>query len=420
MGTKICKFCGKLFNPVSNHQVYCKGPHMRICPACGKDYEETNSKNLKRPPHACSYECRAILTRRTSIEKYGCLAPGNNKNARDKAVSTMLSKYGVQYAMQSPEIRAKSESTMIEKYGVRNASLVPEFQKKKSETIEQKYNRCISTNCTDSQGHVISKQSQEFSNDLRRVGINHINEFKIGDVLYDMCIPDQHVVIEVDPSYTHSIYNNCEKCVAPSYHSNKTKLAEENGYRCIHIFDWDSRIKIINMLVPISKHIYARNTDVYKLRESVAKEFLDKYHLQSSSNGQILCLGLVVNDTLYEVMTFGKSRHSKNNYVELLRFCTVPGVRVVGGASKLFSYATSEFGLSKIITYCDRSKFTGRTYETMGMTHINTYPPRKIWSKESYRMVDDSRRNRNISEDEMISKGWAPVYDCGQSVYEFE
>ena len=68
---KICAFCGKEFLPKSNFQKYCKGPHIRICPVCGKEYEETNSDNLKRPPHACSYECRAKKTRQTRMERYG-------------------------------------------------------------------------------------------------------------------------------------------------------------------------------------------------------------------------------------------------------------------------------------------------------------------------------------------------------------
>ena len=60
---KICAFCGKEFIPRSNNQRYCKGPHYRICPICGKEYLEDNVENLKRPPVACSYECRVKRTR---------------------------------------------------------------------------------------------------------------------------------------------------------------------------------------------------------------------------------------------------------------------------------------------------------------------------------------------------------------------
>lgn len=55
---RICKFCGKPFIPSSNRQYYCKRIHTRICPVCGKAYIEDNIENLKRPPRACSNECR--------------------------------------------------------------------------------------------------------------------------------------------------------------------------------------------------------------------------------------------------------------------------------------------------------------------------------------------------------------------------
>lgn len=85
---KICAFCGKEFIPNSSFQKYCKGPHYRICPICGKEYLEDNSENLKRPPVACSYKCRAEKTKRTSLQRYGITAPGNTSEARKKAEDT--------------------------------------------------------------------------------------------------------------------------------------------------------------------------------------------------------------------------------------------------------------------------------------------------------------------------------------------
>ena len=42
---------------------------------------------------ACSYECRVKKTQKTSLEKYGCLAPGNNPEAREKSKKTMVGIY---------------------------------------------------------------------------------------------------------------------------------------------------------------------------------------------------------------------------------------------------------------------------------------------------------------------------------------
>lgn len=67
---RICKFCGKSFIPTSSHQVYCKEPHYRTCPVCGKQYIEKNNEKLKFPPTVCSEICRKFLITRTKHIKY--------------------------------------------------------------------------------------------------------------------------------------------------------------------------------------------------------------------------------------------------------------------------------------------------------------------------------------------------------------
>ena len=119
---KICKFCNKEFTPRSNHQSYCSGPHIRICPVCKGGYIEDNSENLKFPPVACSYECRIKKTQQTSLEKYGCKAPGNSTSARNKAKETMVARYGVPYAMQNEELRQKSRKSLLDRYRVKSAN----------------------------------------------------------------------------------------------------------------------------------------------------------------------------------------------------------------------------------------------------------------------------------------------------------
>ena len=132
-------------------------------------------------------------------------------------------------------------------------------------------------------------------------------------------------------------------------------------------------------------------------------------------------------------MTFGNSRFDKNYYTELMRLCTVPGVQVIGGASRLFHFATHEYGLHSIISYCDRSKFTGTVYEKMGMKFKRITPPQEIWSKSTQHITANLLRARGYdqlfktnygkgtsNEELMLQNGWLPVYDCGQKVYVFE
>ena len=132
---KKCKFCDKPFIPNSSRQLYCKGPHIRQCPVCGKDYIEDNTDNLKRPPVACSYECRQKRMQETSIKRYGCKAPGNNLEARKKAKSTMIKNYGVEFTLQSKELRQKVEKSIISKYGVDNVQKNANIKQKSTQTL---------------------------------------------------------------------------------------------------------------------------------------------------------------------------------------------------------------------------------------------------------------------------------------------
>jgi len=129
---KICKFCNQPFIPTSGKQRYCKRPHYMNCPVCGKQYLVTSNENLKKPPVACSYACRAKRTRETSLQRYGVVAPGNNVEARKKAKATMVERYGGATTYQSEELSAKVKRTMVERYGVDNANKNSDIDSKRS------------------------------------------------------------------------------------------------------------------------------------------------------------------------------------------------------------------------------------------------------------------------------------------------
>lgn len=393
--------------------------------------------------------------KRTMINKYGDSRCTHVRSIRDKIKETNLKRYGVSNPMSDPdiaqsalttrlenngsfwtdEIDKKARQTWLKKYGVDNPSKSEDIKQKIREKCIEKYG--VPYGClVNSEKHRerISSYNIDIHDKLENCGVASEYEYYIDGKFYDIYIPDQKTVIEVNPTYTHNnIGNHWNKDGLPSdYHLEKLKIAESHGLRCIHIFDWENPDTIIDMLKP-KKRLYARNMTVYKLRNDVTDEFLSKYHLQGSCRGQLLCLGLTLDDELYQVMTFGKSRYDKNHYVELLRLCTKPGYTVVGGASKLFSYATSEFGLYDIISYCDISKFRGDVYEKIGMKLLRTTPPQEIWSKGDQKITANLLRQRGYdqlfntdygkgtsNDILMLEHGWLPVYDCGQKVYLFE
>nr|DAW85862.1 MAG TPA: endonuclease-like protein [Bacteriophage sp.] len=352
-----------------------------------------------------------------------------------KMVKTMLERYGVENPMDIPSVREKMKSSYVSKYSVDNPLKSDIVKAKVQETNLDRYDVpwfYMTKKCREASKFHISKHNKSFKHKLEEIGVNSEFEKRIENRSYDLIIPDQNVLIEIDPTYTHNSFGNHwdENGLDKYYHRDKTALAEKHGYRCIHVFDWDDIDKIVESLQPKTT-LYARKCKIFKIKNEVCDEFLKKYHFQGTCRGQLLCLGLVYCDELVEVMTFGKPRYSKKHDVELLRLCTKPEYRVVGGASKLFKFATEYYGLHNIISYCDRSKFSGQVYEQLGMSLIRKTPPQEVWCDGKNKITANLLRQRGFDQlfhtnygkgtnnnQLMLEHGWLPIYDCGQLVYE--
>lgn len=393
----------------------------------------------------------------TNINKYGSTNPATSKVVQDKIRETTFEKYGVLFATQDPEVHAKLVSTRLanhdgiywtpemqeklrqtclEKFGVENPSKSPEVIDKIKSTMLERYGVEWATMLDSARAHVdrLSKINRAFADKIvSELGLDVEFEFPLGGKIFDLKIGGTNVLIEIDPTYTHNAVGNhwTDVGLPSSYHRNKSRIAKEAGYRCIHVFDWDDWDKICMLLQPKTK-IYARKCKIYRLNREVTDEFLNKYHIQGSVKGQVLRLGLVCDGQLVQVMTFGKSRYDKSADVELLRLCSRPDVAVVGGAERLFKFATEKMYARNIVSYCDLSKFNGDVYERLGMTKVRQTDPQEIWSKQSQKITANLLRQRGYdqlfntnfgkgtSNDVlMLVSGWLPVYDCGQAVYKY-
>lgn len=471
MKPKPCKICGEMFTPDKPSNTICKKDHFAKCPICGKEI----IWNSTRAVEPCSKECRKELTKQKNIAKYGVAHPMQNKEVQAHHKQAMLDKYGVESPLQSKEIKAKAINTNREKFGSDWALGSKEIVKKSQQTMIQRYgakttlesavlrqkveNTCLEKYGFTNPGKGSAKNQitnvtymrhdwskvQSIDANVTSSGLSFIAKLKevdpgcdvqsinLNGYQYDICLPDKKVLFEINPSYTHNAIGNhwTDVGLPTDYHLNKSKVAAEAGYHCIHVFDWDDWDKVIDIVAP-KKAVYARQCKIYKLKNKVAEEFLNNYHLQGSVSKQVLCLGLVKDDELIQVMTFGTPRYTTKYYSELLRLCTKPGLTVVGGAERLFKFATRDLGIDEIISYCDISKFKGDVYERIGMKFQKYTEPQEIWSRGSRKITANLLRQRGFDQlfgtnygkgtsnnDLMIADGWLPVYDCGQAVYTF-
>ena len=268
---------------------------------------------------------------------------------------------------------------------------------------------------------------------LKSLDIDFEQEYNLSDKKYDFKIGN--ILLEINPTYTHNSTRGCgfnghyENPLDKNYHLDKYKLAKENGFRCMQVFDWDDWNKIINLLCS-KLYIYARNCEIREVSKKECDEFLNYFHLQNTCRGQIVRYGLYYNDELIQIMTFGKPRYNKNYEWELLRLCSKLNYSIIGGSERLWKHFLREQNPMNVISYCDNSKFSGEVYERLGMILKEAQQPSCNWSKGKEKITQNLLNQRGADQligttygkgtsnrDIMIENKWLEVYDCGQNVW---
>ena len=232
----------------------------------------------------------------------------------------------------------------------------------------------------------------------------------------DIYVPSKKIGIEFNGSYWHSsIYKD------KNYHFNKSKIAEKNGIRLIHIYEyeWNNPVqrKKIELMLNIAlgrvtNKIYARQCDIRKISNQEAKSLNEQVHLQGHRNAQVT-YGLFYKNELVQLMSFSKTKYNRNlkddNSWEIIRGCPGSNNIVVGGVSKLFTHFIREYSPTKVFSYCDFNKFDGKSYEALGMKFIGYTGPDMKWLLQDNRVVNRSPSNhfklKSIAKAQIFGSG---------------
>ena len=233
-----------------------------------------------------------------------------------------------------------------------------------------------------------------------------------------------------------------------SFHLNKTKIANENKYNLIQIFEDEWHLKqdlVKNKLKHILGYsngikIGGRKCEIKNINKITAKYFLDKFHIQGGISGNIN-LGAYFNNNLIAVMSFNKKRNmttSKKQYeYDLIRFATDYNYIIQGIGSKLFSYFINNYNPSSIISFADRrwSFETNNIYQITGFKKDGYVKPNywyynpsfdryKRYHKFGFGLNSLKKKGMYIngmSEWECMQyHGWDRIWDCGLIRYIWE
>lgn len=394
--------------------------------------DKIKATNLERygvdnPSKSDIIKTRIVESNRKNL---GVDYPMQSKDVMDKSRVTSFEKYGTEYPNQSDIVKSKIDASTLEHYGVNRVCKLDEFKQKVVDTNRERYG--VDYTCLIYSGKLRGNDSsynRSFAELLDDNGIKYEREFLLQKYSYDFKVGE--TLIEINPTATHNTHFNPygKNRIDANYHRDKSKLAKDSGYSVIHVFDWDDVDKVVQLL-KFRVTAYARKCDVKVVSEIDTNNYLDMYHLQGTCRGQKIRLGLYHDNQLVSLMTFGKSRFNKSCEYELLRYCS--HYNVVGGAERLFKYFVDNYKPNSIVSYCDTSKFSGKVYDALGFKYIKTNSPRKHWySLKEKRHITDGlllsqgydrlfkeNHGKGTSNEELIlSRGYLPVYDCGQATY---
>ncbi len=373
-----CEVCGKLFSGYGNRR-FCskscsskitnlsekrKKDRKRICECCGKEFEYKNSnKNQKY----CSLSCI------------------NQKNRTQYCLNCNKELTNVQ-------IRAKQTycSTIC-------ANSSPDCNKKIS-TNENELNLFIQSLGFTTKKHQL-KNKQEI----------------------DIFIPELNIGFEYNGCYWH-----CDKQKDKNYHYDKVTAAGEEGIRLIMIWEYEwinsnRQIKsYIKAQLGLCEHrIYARNCIVKECNYQEVKHLL-QYHQQGTITATKY-IGLYHKEELVLAMLFGKPRNTKNIEWEIYREVCKEGYSIVGGKSKVFNYFVKTYNPQSVLSFVDRSKFTGKSYQIMGFELEKICEARYDWVyKDSFIF---KKRQPAIYKEMMalyIENKVFRVYDSGRYKYVYK
>ena len=366
----------------------------------------------------------------TCIKNYGTLE-NYHQNVSEKCAMA--------WSKKSPE----SEDLRIQKLRDSYLSDPDKVQAAKQRRLETNLQRYGVDNSYKLSNYVSNSQpNKDFAARLDLLGVEYQSEFFIPaqDVAgrgfrYDFKIGN--VVLEIDPWPFHNSTYTPIKDRPPldkNYHQQKSQVAKNLGYRCIHVFDWDDKSKIIQSLQGKTK-LSARKGQLKPVSAEETAEFLTRYHFQGSCKGQTIRLGLYYQDQLIQLMTFGKPRYNKKYQWELLRLCTNPSYLVVGGSDRLFCHFVRQYQPQSIISYCDLSKFSGEVYSKLGMSSLRRANPSRHWYHPELQIhtTDNLLRQRGFdqlygqifgvfgkgtsNQQLMRDHGFVEIYDCGQETF---
>ena len=378
-----------------------------------EDYiEKTKTTNLEKygVEHISQSDYIKNKKVETCLEHYGVQYPQQNADIKEKTIQTNIEKYGVMHVLQDVSVREKIKKTCLEEHGVEYYAQTDNVKEKIKITNLEKYGvpyACMRPHARKYTND--SKPNKYFAEKLKMLNIPFEREFRIGSYSYDFKIGN--TLVEINPTITHNSYLNIfgNDPLSENYHFLKTKIANDNGYSCIHVWDWINADKVAELFSP-KQSICTDNIELKKISESEACDFLSEHCFREVNSGD-LQIGLFIDNTLLQVGIFNNILYKEKSAYKLVQLCTHIKYNVLNGYEKIIKYVSNISNNMQIICDVDCSAPDYIKYLNINFSKICDIPPLLHWyNRKTHEHVIDN--NSEIYND-MINKSFLPIYDAG-------
>lgn len=240
----------------------------------------------------------------------------------------------------------------------------------------------------------------------------------------DLVLPELALAIEYNSPYTHRDKD----------HLQKLQLVEAAGFRLLQINEdeWTTKQHIVkaklSSILGKNMVVGARKCELQSIQ--FPSEFLDQNHLQGRGQPTPHNYGLFFGGELVAVMTFAKPRFNPNYSWELVRYCTLGGVTVAGGAGRLLKAFQNLHPGESILSYSDRRWSQGDLYKSLGFLHLHSSQPGYAYYKANAKLSRYACQKHLLeakfpqfwdpllAEHEIMQlAGYIRMYDCGTDVW---
>ena len=260
----------------------------------------------------------------------------------------------------------------------------------------------------------------------------NINSRKIIPPLeLDIFLPEKNIAIEINGIRWHSEEFGKDK----NYHLNKLNECNKKNIKLIQIFEDElflykdivmSKLSHLLKLDNNKDKIYGRLINVCEIENNIAKQFLNKNHIQGFASSTIY-LGAYYNSKLIGVMSFLKE--VKNGCWNLTRFATDNKYICCGVGGKLLKYFEIHYQPVQIKSFADRRwtiDVNNNIYTKLGFNLDKIIPPDYKYVKNNQMkrihkfnlrkksLIKKYNINPYLSENEMTKQlGYFKIWDCG-------